>query len=298
VPEPLVSVVIASVNGLACVSACLEALAPQMEGRRAEVLVVDRCGEETRAALRRRFPAVRVVAAEGGSSLAELRRQGLAQARGRLLAVLADRFVPAPGWLEAVEEAHRKGRQVFGGAVENASPARALDWAVFLCEYAPFMPPLAEGEAAAIPGNNAVYDRTVLDRLGGGTTGEAWDGFLHDRIRALGVPLWAEPGLRVAQGKRYAYVPFLAERYHAGRAFAATRLLAAPLLKRVAYALGTPFLPPLLLKRLFVVVLRKGRHRARLLSALPFILTFLVSGACGEAVGALFGAGRSFERLS
>ncbi len=296
-PEPLVSVVIASVNGLSCVAPCLEALTPQLEGCRAEVLVVDRCGEETRAALRGRFPTVRVIAAGRRAALPEMRGQGFAQARGRLVAVLGDRFVPEPGWLAAVEEAHRGGRQVFGGSVENGNPTRVRDWAVFLCEYAPFMPPLAEGEAAALPGNNAVYDRGVLDRIGSGLLGETWDGFLHDRIRALGVPLWAEPALRVAHRKQYGYASFLSERYHAGRAFAATRLSGASRAKRTAYACATPLLPPLLLARLLVVVARKRRHRTQLLMAAPLILTFLASGACGEAMGALFGAGDSLERL-
>jgi GT2 family glycosyltransferase len=292
VPEPLVSVVVASVNGLPCLAPCLEALTRQLEGRRAEVLVIDRCGEETRAAVRGRFPAVRLIAAGRGAALPEMRRQGLAEARGRLVAVLGDRFVPEPGWLAAVEEAHRGGHQVFGGSVENGSVTRVLDWAVFLCEYAPFMPPLAEGEAAALPGNNAVYDRSVLERLGSGLAGEAWDGFLHDRIRALGVPLWAEPALRVAHHMQYGYTPFLSQRYHASRAFAATRLTGAPRAKRMVYACATPLLPALLFARLLVVVARKRRYRKRLL-----VLTFLASGACGEAMGALFGAGDSLERL-
>ena len=289
--------VIASVNGLSCVAPCLEGLAPQLVGRRVEVLVVDRCGEETRATLRGRFPTVRVIAAERSATLPEMRRQGFARAQGRLVAVLADRFVPDPGWLAAVEEAHRGGRQVFGGSVENGSVTRVLDWAVFMCEYAPFMPPLAAGEAATLPGNNAVYDRGVLDRLGSRLGSETWDGFLHDRIRALGVPLWAEPALRVVHRKQYGCRSFLSERYHAGRAFAATRLAESSPAKRVAYACATPLVPPLLLARLLVVVARKRRHRTRLLTALPLILTFFTSGACGEAMGALFGAGDSLERL-
>ena len=56
--EPLVSVVIASVNGLPAIGACLDALAGQNGGAVAEILVVDRCGEETRSALRARFPAI------------------------------------------------------------------------------------------------------------------------------------------------------------------------------------------------------------------------------------------------
>jgi hypothetical protein len=295
--------VIASVNGLPFVVRCLDALGRQEwhglppHGGRAEVLVVDRCGEDTRAALRSRFPGVEVIAADGRTALPALRAQGIARARGRLVAVLADRFIPDPGWLAALEEAHRSGREAFGGAVENGSTTRVVDWAVFLCEYAPFVPPLARGPASALPGNNAVYDRALLARIEGALEGGAWDGFLHEKIRALGVRLWTEPSLRVTHRKEYQFSAFLSQRYHASRAFAATRLAAAPRWKRLAYACATPLLPPLLLARLLAVVARKHRHRERFVVAAPLILTFLVSGAWGEAVGALLGTGDSLERL-
>lgn len=290
------SVVIASVNGSPHVTDCVEALLRQEGGHSAEVLVVDRCGEETQSALRSRFPEVRVIPAKGCRSLPSLRALGIAASRGRVVAVLADRFVPEPGWLAAIEDAHRSGHEVVGGAVENASE-RLLDSAVFLCEYAPFMPPLRRGPAQAIPGNNAVYDRRVLDRLGPGPEWEAWDSFLHARIRALGVTLWAEPELRVTQRKACRYGSFLRQRYHASRAFGGTRMRNAPVWRRLLYACATPLLPPLLMARLAAVVFRKRRHRMRLLKAAPVILTFLLSGAWGEGVGALLGPGDSLERL-
>jgi hypothetical protein len=294
VESPLVSVVIASVNGLPCVERCLAALVPQM-GERAEALVVDRCGEETRAALRSRFPVVRVIAAEQ-RALPHMHAQGVRHARGALVAILADRFVPDPGWLAAVEDAHSGGHAVFGGAVENGGGS-PLDWAVFLCEYARFMPPLARGPAAQLPGNNAVYGRSVLDCVVDALASGAWDGGLHERIRALGVSLWSEPTLRVTLRKEHRYGAALAQRYHAGRALAAARLAVAPPWKRWAYAGATPLLPPLLLARLAAVVARKGRQRLRLLASLPLLLTLLLSGACGEAVGALLGSGDSLEQL-
>jgi hypothetical protein len=292
-----VSVVIASVSGLPHVARCLEALAGQDGRGRAEVLIVDRCGEETRTALRSRFPGVEVMAAPERTPLPALRAQGLRLARGRVVAVLADRFVPQPGWLAAVEDGHRSGRAVFGGAIENGSTKRVVDWAVFLCEYAPFMPPLTRRPASGIPGNNTVYDRGVLERLAGALEAGAWDGALHEKIRALGVALWAEPSLRATLQKEYRYASFLALRYHAGRALAAARMAAAPRWKRVAYASATPLLPWLLLARLVTVVARKRRHGTRFVVAAPMIFTFLVSGAWGEAVGALAGAGDSLERL-
>lgn len=297
------SVVVASVNGLPFVTRCLDALTrqelPRGEAPSAalEVLVVDRRGEETRATLRSRFPNAQVIAAVDGTAIPALRALGISRARGGLVAILADRFVPDPGWLAALLTAHRSGHPVIGGVVENGSTARVVDWAAFLCEYAPFVPPVERGPASTLPGNNAAYDRAVLARLTDAIAGGAWDGLLHERIRALGVPLWAEPSLRVSNQKEYRFTAFLSQRYHAGRAFAAKRLASVPPWRRFAYACATPLLPPWLFARLVATVARKRRHRMRLLAAAPFIVTFLVSGAAGEAMGALFGGGDSLERL-
>jgi GT2 family glycosyltransferase len=295
--EPLVSVVIASVNGLPAIGACLDALAGQNGRAVAEILVVDRCGEETRSALRARFPGVQIVAAEPGTSVPALRAMGMERARGAMIAILEDHCNVQPGWLRAIARQREAGAQAVGGAVENGSVERTVDWAAFFCEYARFMPPVPRGEVRQIAGNNSVYDRRVLERVGPVARAEVWESFLHDRIRALGVPLVSDPDLAVVHKKTFGYAHFLSQRYHYSRSFAGMRLQDAPWWKRLGYALATPLLPPLLMGRLIVAVARKRRHGARLVRAAPVLATFLLSWAFGEAVGALVGPGRSLERV-
>jgi GT2 family glycosyltransferase len=295
--DPLVSVVIASVNGRPAIDECLEALARQEGGEAAEILVVDRCGEETRAAVRARFPAVQVVAADRGTSIPALRAMGMARARGAMVAILEDHCNVQPGWLRAIARQREAGAQVVGGAVENGSPDRAVDWAAFFCEYARFMPPVPRGQVHEIAGNNSAYDRGVLDRLGPNAHDEVWESFLHDRIRGLGVPLVSDPDMAVVHKKTFRYAGFLGQRYHYSRSFAGMRLRGAPWWKRLGYALATPLLPPLLMGRMIGAVARKRRHGARFVQAAPVLATFLVSWAFGEAMGALWGPGRSLERV-
>jgi glycosyltransferase involved in cell wall biosynthesis len=292
--DPLVSVVIASVNGLPAVGECLEALARQDGDIQAEILVVDRCGEETRSALRRRFPSVQVIAAEAGTSIPALRAVGMERARGKLIAVLDDDCIVDRGWLRA---AARQGALVVGGAVENGSVEHVVDWAAFFCEYAQFMPPVPRGEVTAITGNNTVYDRATVERLGPQAHEEAWESFLHARLRAIGVALHSDPDMVVTHKKRSRYLYFLGQRYHYSRSFAGIRLRGFPWWKRVGYAFATPLLPPLLMARIMGAVARKRRHGARFVQAAPVLATFLVSWAWGEAVGALLGPGRSLERV-
>ena len=292
---PLVSVVIPSVTGLPAIADCLEALSRQDSEGQAQVLVVDRCGEETRAALRRRFPSVEVIAADPGTSIPALRAAGMARARGRMVAILEDHCDVAPGWLAAVARQHAAGAAAVGGAVENGSVDRTVDWAAFFCEYARFMPPVPRGVVGEITGNNSVYARAVLDRVG--PEAELWETFLHARLRALGVPLLSDPDLAVTHKKSFGYVQFLGQRYHYSRSYAAMRLRGAPAWKRAAYACATPLLPPLLIGRIGLTVARKRRHGAPFLRSLPVLATFVVSWAVGEAMGAVLGPGRSLEKV-
>lgn len=293
--EVLVSVVIASVSGLSTVAACLDALARQEGDVGHEILVVDRCGEETREALRRRFPYAHVIAAEGRASIPALRALGMARARGRLIAILGDHCMVGGTWLQVIRQAHAAGHRVIGGAVEKGSGEGAVGWAAFLCEYARFMLPLHKGVASGVAGSNAVYDRRALEELGPLAREETWEFFLHSRLQERGVAFHCEPELLVSQTKAFGYAEFLFQRYHYSRSFAGMRMAGASAWKRLAYACATPMLPPLLLLRILVAVARKRRSWGPLLRALPVLSTFLLSAAIGEAVGAIRGPGGSLE---
>jgi hypothetical protein len=214
-----------------------------------------------------------------------------------MIAVLEDHCNVEPGWLEAIARQCRAGALVIGGAVENGSVERTVDWAAFFCEYARFMPPVPRGVVREITGNNSVYDRAVLARLGPEAGAEVWESFLHERMRVLGIPFQSDPDLAVIHKKSFGYLHFLAQRYHYSRSFAGLRLKGSPWWKRLGYACATPLLPPLLMGRLAGAVARKRRHGARFVQASPVLATFLLSWAWGEAVGALLGPGRSLARV-
>lgn len=294
---PVVSVVIASVNGLPAIAECLDALTRQEGGVSAEILVADRCGEAVRAVLRARFPQVTLIAMAADTSIPALRAAAMARARGRLVAILEDHCNADPRWLLTLARCAAEGHVVIGGSVENGAALRAVDWAAFLCEYARFMPPLARGPAAEITGNNSAYDRRLLERLGGELQAEVWESFLHRRLRELGAPFHCEPELRVLHKKEFGFFYFISQRYHYSRSFAGMRLAGAPALKRLAYAAATPLLPPLLLARLVAVLARKRGYWGRFTRALPALLVFLPAWAWGEALGALGGPGDSLRRV-
>jgi glycosyltransferase involved in cell wall biosynthesis len=297
--SPLISVVIASVNGMSSIGECLDALTQQQGNIRYEVLVVDRCGEKTREQIRRRFPQseIQLVEVAGHPSIPKLRAMGIARARGQLIAILEDHCNVPPAWFCTIIRSHEAGHEVMSGPVENGAVDRIVDWAVFFCEYARFMPPMPRGTVDEIAGNCAIYAREVLDRIGPELREELWEPFLHARIREMGIPFYNDPALTVVHKKEFGFWYFVSQRYHYSRSFAGMRMRAAPIWKRMAYAAGCVLLPALLFGRIMKTVFKKGRHRLKFLLAAPAIAVFLISWACGEAVGALCGPGNSLARV-
>lgn len=296
--EPLLSVVIASVNGLPAIEDCLTALSDQAGDFNYEVVVVDCCDAATRDAIRRFDPdLVSLIEADGRPSIPRLRAIGIAAARGRMVAILEDHCNVSGEWVATIARAERHGVDVLGGAVENGSTQRLIDWAVFFCEYARFMLPLESGVVPEITGNNSVYSRRALDALGQELQEELWEGYLHQRLSEQGFDFYCDPELWVSHVKEFGFLYFLSQRYHYSRSFAGMRLAGATPLRRALYAAATPLLPPLLFLRITKTVLAKGRHRDRLLLSAPLIGIFLLSWAWGEAVGALLGPGDSLARV-
>jgi glycosyltransferase involved in cell wall biosynthesis len=294
---PLVSVVIPSVNGMPVLAECVHSFVTQEASRPAEVLVVDRCGEDIRREIRERFPRVRVLAAESRTSIPALRKIGMAHAQGQMIAFTEDHCLAAPGWLRAVEEAWQAGCRAVGGPVENGSATRLVDWAVFFCEYVRFMGPVPRGTVGEIAGNNSAYARGLLERLRPEMEAEVWETFLHARMRELGVTFHSVPEMAVLHKKSFGFGYFLLQRYHYARSFAGMRLSKASPWRRGLYAAATTLLPGLLLGRIAAAVARKRRHFGTLLCSLPVLSTFLLSWAWGEGVGALFGPGQSLQRV-
>jgi hypothetical protein len=290
---PAVSVVVPSVSGTGAILDCLDALADQEGAEPPEVLVVDRAGEATRAAIRNRFPRARVLAMDGGAPLPDMRARGVAEARGGMIAILGEHLRPARSWLRAIAEAQAQGRDAIGGPVDQGRGASAAEWAFFLSEYGRFMPPLPASGGTPLAGSNSAYRRSALDRVGARSGRPLWDGDLAARLSAEGMDVGCHAAFAVRNEKRLDAARLLVQRHHCSRTGAAHRTAGWPGWKRLAFAVATPLLPPLLLARIARTVLGRGRCRLALLRALPLLAAVCVVWASGEAVGALCGAGRS-----
>ena len=295
--QPRLSVVVPSVNGISDLSDCLDALATQRSDCQLEVLVVDRCGTAVRDEVRRRFPWVRVLEANPGTTIPELRARAFAEARGDFVAVIEDHVMVSSGWARQLLDAAREAEQVVGGSVENAATERVVDWAAFLCEYSHCILPLPAGKADWLTGNNVIYPRALLARYTELLRAGGWENQLHDALRRDGVRLECRPEIRVGHKKHYTVGEYLSQRYLYARSYAGARVAGAPVARRLAYGAAAFALPPLLFYRTVSRVFLKRRHRAELVQSLPLLALFVTSWALGEVVGYWAGPGDSLARV-
>jgi len=292
---PDLSVVIAAVNGWDVLEPTLKALDAQPERRCMEVIVVDSVGGIIRERLLAHRPRLEVIEAER-LPIPKLRHLGVRQTRGKLVAILEDHGQVAPGWARSVLEAHQGPWAAVGGAVENGKRG-LVNWAVFFCEYTPYMAPVAEGEATDLPGNNITYKRPHLMRHARILAQGKWESWINDSLRADGVRLASTNSVVVHHIKSFRLGYFVVQRFHFARSYAGMRRSSQSVLKRLVYGVGSAVLPALLMARVTRTVLKKRRHLGWFLVTSPLVGLFFSVGAFGEMIGYLFGPGLSLEKV-
>ena len=300
----MLSVVVPSVNTLADVERTLTALERERDSVPLEILLVDRLGETVRAAVRERYPLVRILEASYAATIPAMRQMAFEAAEGEFIAVIEDHVIVPAGWARMLIDAERAARTeagdrdaIVGGSVENAATRRVVDWAAFLCEYSHCITPMPSGPSNWVTGNNVIYPRSLLRRYLDRLSPDQWENHLHGLMRADGVALVLRPDISVGHEKYYTLWEYVSQRFHYARSYAGARVAHAPLAKRLAYGAAAAALPPVLYARTISRILAKKRHRAQLLASLPLIAVFVCAWAAGEVVGSWFGAGDSLRKV-
>lgn len=295
VGEPDLSVVVASVNGWEVLEPTLQALDAQPERAFMEVIVVEAVGGPLRERLRAHRPEVVVIEAER-MPIPKLRHLGVCRAHGKIVAILEDHGQVASGWAASLLEAHKGPWAAVGGAVENGKRG-LINWAVFFCEYTPYMKPVLEGEATDLPGNNIAYKRPHLMRHAKVLAQGKWESWINDSLRADGVRLASTNAAVVHHIKPFRLGYFVVQRFHFARSYAGMRRVDQSVLTRLVYGGGSLALPALLMARVTKTVLTKKRNLGWFLVTSPLVALFLSVGAVGEMVGYLFGPGSSLNKV-
>ena len=292
--RPELSVVVASVNGLPYLASCLEAL--ERHAPEAEVVVADWTDDVTRRLVRERWPQVKLLSFDEPRTVPELRAAGIFAAEAPYVAVIEDHCDVLPGWANGIVESHHEGHAAVGGPIRNARTRRRRDWAAFLCEYSEFMEPVDAGAGGGLPGMNVSYDRAALAAIDDLLRAGHWETWLHPRLRERGFELWSEPRIVLEHAKDFGFFEFASQRYHYSRSYAGMRNAELGR-KRLLYALGSPLLVPLAYARIARNVRLRPPYRKAFRRATPLILVYTAIWAFGEAVGYVFGGGRSILKV-
>jgi hypothetical protein len=291
------SVVVPSVNGLGDLIGCLTALEAQATDARLEMIVVDRLGDAIRQEVAKRFPTATVIAVPPDTTIPRMRELAFGTATGDAVAVIEDHVIVPAGWARALLTARRETGAVVGGSIDNAARSSVVDWAAFLCEYSHCITPLPSGPTNALPGNNVIYDRALLERYRDTIAAGKWENYLHDAMHRDGVPMVLRPEIGVGHKKHYTVGEYLSQRFLYARSYAGERVKGMPLAKRLSYGAAAFALPPLLMYRTVARVLAKRRYRMQLLLSIPLLVLFIASWTAGEIVGYWTGPADSLSRV-
>lgn len=161
--RPPLSVVIPARDGLGELEPVLEALGPELAEAGGEAVVVGDVGGGEATS-----DPVRPVHLPVGDILA-LRRRGIAEARGEVVAIGEDHALPRQGWCAAVIRAHAEHPDADGivGCLVNATDGTRSGRANFLAFASPWQPPMAALPGRRPPPSSTIsLKRSALEAIG------------------------------------------------------------------------------------------------------------------------------------
>jgi hypothetical protein len=227
------------------------------------------------------------VIAAPGTSVPRLRRLGLDRASAPLVAFTEDSCVFGPGWAEAWVAAFRDARvQAATGPVEAAMGQATIDWAVFLCEYAPF---LAEDGRSAGPlrrlaGNNFAVrrsDRGILDGP------EIHENDVAGALASDSGAIVTVAAARVRHIRCYSLREAIGDRLRFGHAYGRLRGGRWSRWSRLAGLFAGPAILGVQAARLTALLIARRRYLGRFLEVLPVTVALLSAWSVGEWLGLL-----------
>lgn len=297
---PALSIVVITPDDFKTIRRTCKCLAAQTVADRLElVLCVPReadlvADEEILA----RFGQITLVETGDCRVVAQVKALAARRASARFIAFIEEHAFPHPQYAQRLLEALEQGYAAVGPLMVNANPKLAASWANFIVEYGPWAGWREPRSPAHLPGNNGSYRREAL--LSFGERLEAMldaESLLHWDLGRQGERLLQETRAIVFHVNITALQPFWKVHFHYSRMFAAARAAAWPAWKRLMYAGGVALIPLVRLKRHWPDIGRVTPQASRTAAFWALLGLGLASAAVGEAVGYLFGAGSSRQRI-
>ena len=301
--RPELSVIVTVVSGAESVRRALTALCPDGRSPKGvEILVPIEKGLDDVAVLGVEFDDVQfpdlgvlpLTVQESGPfqehERYDLRRSaGLLLAEGAVIAVIEDHGTPATDFCAAVLTAHQRlPHPAIGGTVTNLVP-RAMNDALWLCDFGRYAPPRAEGPSPTLTDVCVSYKREALLPIRHVFAERFHEPELHGALAADGRVLWLDPKITVGEERPWRPIRHrVAERFAWGRLYGKLRSQGWGGFRRFFRAATSAVLvPPVLLFRALRIA--GGRISfGRIAAALPALALLTIIWGLGEGFGTLF----------
>ncbi len=222
------------------------------------------------------------------------RAAGFRAARAPLVALTEDHCFPAPGWAQALVDAHRGPWAAVGPNIAVANPLRHMAWANHLIQYGPWAHTTPSGVQDDLPGHNSCYKRAVLLEFDQDLeTLFIAEARLFSDLRRRGHQLYTEANAVSYHVYITKLRPYWQENYHIGRQFASNRSRGWSVGRRLFRAAASPIVPALRTWRIVRRMRELGWFSDLVPRVLPALWVGLSASALGEMAGYLFGMGNS-----
>ena len=298
VKRPPLSIVVATTKPWPEIGPCLDSLLKQANIIGAEILVADGNGRGLPNDGMTSYKGI-IWLKEPGSSVFGLRKLGMCQARGEIIAITEDHCRVSPDWCEQIIQAHKDhpDAAAIGGAIDNGATTSLIDWANFFLVFAPFILPIKNGpnERICLQANIS-YKRRVVSRIASQLG--VMEMLFTRQLREEGEVLIADDRLLVSHVQSHGFWGTFAAHFHNGRSIAGFRLENLRGVWRFLRLSSTAILPAYLLWYTLRALSGKQRLMKQVVASLPLLILLVCCHAAGEFVGYLAGPGRSPQRLA
>lgn len=234
-------------------------------------------------------PWVRTVRASKNAMVPQLWAEAIRTTEASRVALTTVHCQPGPDWVGSVLGADLREHAGVGGPIEQGHAAGPMSWAIYLQRYTPFSAEVVGGsvrDASEIAGDNAVYDRALLDEVAPSWRAGFWELEVHSALRAKGHRLAFDPAMTIEHHNGYTAREFATQRLRHGFEFGRARSAAMDGARQWVYRGLSPAIPLLFGRKVLSRALSHPPARAHLKGAAPWLITFLLAWSVGEALGA------------